>query len=60
MKQSLYLYLTLIFCFFIFNVSHVYSSTDLEKEINRLSKEIAKKISRAGKKKGGCCRFYRS
>lgn len=51
MKQSLHLYLTLIFCFFILNVSHVYSAADLEKEINRLSKEIAKKISREGKKK---------
>ena len=51
MKQSFSKYLIIFICFYIFCFSSVYASTDFEKEIDRLSKEIAEKISSVNKKK---------
>lgn len=51
MKQSFFKHSVLPVCLFVFCLSHVYPSMDFEKEINRLSQEIAQKIAGAGKKK---------
>lgn len=51
MKHFFLKYLMIFVCSFIFCLSHVYSSTDFEKEFNRLSNEIAEKIAGNEKKK---------
>ncbi|MCK5057828.1 MAG: hypothetical protein KAT34_14305 [Candidatus Aminicenantes bacterium] len=51
MRNSLLKHFLLFVFIFVFCLSHVYSAMDFEKEINRLSQEIAQKIAGAGKKK---------
>lgn len=41
----------LVAILFIFFISHVYASTDFDKEVDQLSGKLAKKIEAAGKKK---------